>query len=232
MRLMSFMNSPILLERFLHPAAVDHTSGYASTHSPKSSSTLQHVPSSRQQILNFLRMHVVEFSQIDARALSLAFSTFAANSTMASYFHNYGRFEDSYYYGANGVEEKLEVSSHKSDIIIALNKDDETEKEIGVISKRSEEPQIESEEDQLLVLVKPPTISCILVKPYKGVERSVHIFSTLPTPLCWMIMMQQESFVLEVSNELPSLEESMHVALPKAIDAPFVVDISKGAGIT
>ncbi|KAK9121077.1 hypothetical protein Syun_018694 [Stephania yunnanensis] len=75
MRLMSYMNSSILFERFLHPAAVDHTSGYASAHSPKSSTNLQHVPSSRQHILNFLRMHIVEFSQIDARALVLLISS-------------------------------------------------------------------------------------------------------------------------------------------------------------
>ncbi|KAK9157448.1 hypothetical protein Scep_004022 [Stephania cephalantha] len=34
-----------------------------------------------------------------------------------------------------------------------------------------------------------------------------------------------------VPNELPSLKEGMHDALPKAIDAPFGVDISKGEGI-
>ncbi|KAK9121078.1 hypothetical protein Syun_018695 [Stephania yunnanensis] len=37
-------------------------------------------------------------------------------------------------------EETLEVSSHKPGIIITQNKDDEAEKEIGVISKRPEEP--------------------------------------------------------------------------------------------
>ncbi|KAK9088353.1 hypothetical protein Scep_027435 [Stephania cephalantha] len=40
------------------------------------------------------------------------------------------------------------------------------------------------------------------------------------------------SFVLEVPNELRTLKDGMHAALPKAIDAPFVVDISKGEGIT
>ncbi|KAK9130759.1 hypothetical protein Sjap_011246 [Stephania japonica] len=41
-----------------------------------------------------------------------------------------------------------------------------------------------------------------------------------------------KSFVLKVSVELPILKEGMHVSLPKVVDAPFVVDISKGEGIT
>ncbi|KAK9140677.1 hypothetical protein Scep_010358 [Stephania cephalantha] len=39
-------------------------------------------------------------------------------------------------------------------------------------------------------------------------------------------------FVLKVPNELPILKEGVHVALPEAIDAPFVDDVSKGEGIT
>ncbi|KAK9160989.1 hypothetical protein Syun_007330 [Stephania yunnanensis] len=35
-----------------------------------------------------------------------------------------------------------------------------------------------------------------------------------------------------VPNDLPSHKEGMHVALPKATDAPFVVDISKRDGTT
>ncbi|KAK9128755.1 hypothetical protein Syun_017552 [Stephania yunnanensis] len=41
-----------------------------------------------------------------------------------------------------------------------------------------------------------------------------------------------DSLVLEVPNELPILKEGVHAALPKYVDAPFVVDISKGDGIT
>ncbi|KAK9114555.1 hypothetical protein Syun_021352 [Stephania yunnanensis] len=67
-------------------------------------------------------------------------------------------------------EETLYVSSHEPDITIAQYDDDEAEKEIEVISERSEEPQIESKEDQPLVLVKPPTLPCIIDKPYTGVE--------------------------------------------------------------
>ncbi|KAK9092197.1 hypothetical protein Syun_027108 [Stephania yunnanensis] len=35
----------------------------------------------------------------------------------------------------------------------------------------------------------------------------------------------------EVPNELPILKEGVHTALPKYVDAPFVVDISKGEDI-
>ncbi|KAK9152896.1 hypothetical protein Sjap_000376 [Stephania japonica] len=41
-----------------------------------------------------------------------------------------------------------------------------------------------------------------------------------------------DSYVLEVPDELLNLKEGMSDELPKAIDAPFVVDISKGEGIT
>ncbi|KAK9105411.1 hypothetical protein Scep_022255 [Stephania cephalantha] len=40
------------------------------------------------------------------------------------------------------------------------------------------------------------------------------------------------SFMLEIPNELTSLKEGVHDALPKAIDVPFIIDISKGEGIT
>ncbi|KAK9142634.1 hypothetical protein Syun_012034 [Stephania yunnanensis] len=127
----------------------------------------------------------------------------------------------------------LEVLPIEPDMSIAPNDDDDVALEIGVISKRSEEPQIESKEDQPLVLVKPPTLPCIFDKPYTGVkvkERS-HIFYTANT----FVLEDHDvtdSFVLEVSNELPILKEGVHAALPKYVDAPFVVDISKGEGIT
>ncbi|KAK9147966.1 hypothetical protein Scep_006723 [Stephania cephalantha] len=131
------------------------------------------------------------------------------------------------------AHETLEVSSHEPDITIAQNKDDEVEKEIGVISERPEEQQKESKEDQPLVLVKPPTLPCIFVKPYKGVEvkELSQIFYIADT----FVLDDHdvtESFVLEVPDGLPSLKEGMPISLPKAIDAPFIVDISKGEGIS
>ncbi|KAK9098965.1 hypothetical protein Syun_026010 [Stephania yunnanensis] len=126
-------------------------------------------------------------------------------------------------------EETLYVSSHEPNITIAQYDDDEAEKEIEVISERSEEPQKENEKDQPLVLVKPPTLPCIFVRPCK-VERS-RIFHTADT----FVLDDHDStdsFVLEVPNELSILKEGVHDALPKYVDAPFGVDISKGEGIT
>ncbi|KAK9103194.1 hypothetical protein Sjap_020448 [Stephania japonica] len=130
-------------------------------------------------------------------------------------------------------EETLEVSLHEPYIEIAQNIEDEAEKEIEFISEWSEEPQKESKEDQPLVYVKPPTLPCILVEFKKGVvvkERS-QIFYNADT-----FMSNDhdatESFMLEVSDELSNMMECMPVALSKAIDASFVIDISKGEGIT
>ncbi|KAK9117766.1 hypothetical protein Sjap_016713 [Stephania japonica] len=130
-------------------------------------------------------------------------------------------------------EETVEVSFHEPDIIIAQNEAYEAEKEIDVILKRSEELQNESKEDQPLVLVKPPTLPCLPVKFKKWVvikERS------------WIFYMADtflsddddaiDSYVLEVPDELLHLKEGMYDELPKAIDASFIVDISKGEGIT
>ncbi|KAK9142378.1 hypothetical protein Syun_011778 [Stephania yunnanensis] len=127
----------------------------------------------------------------------------------------------------------LEVLQIESDISIAHNDDDEAAIEIGVISERPEEPQIESKEDQPLVLVKPPTLPCIFVKPYTGVAVKEHsqIFYTTDTFVLDNHDMI-DSFVLEVPNELPILKEGGHATLPKYVDAPFVVDISKGDHIT
>ncbi|KAK9139935.1 hypothetical protein Scep_009616 [Stephania cephalantha] len=104
---------------------------------------------------------------------------------------------------------------------------------IEVISGRLDEPLIESEEDQPLVLVKPPTLTCTFGKPYKGVElkEHLHIFYTANT----FVLDNHDgtnSFVLEVPNELPILKDGVHASLPKYVDAPFVVDISKGEAIT
>ncbi|KAK9115181.1 hypothetical protein Syun_021978 [Stephania yunnanensis] len=127
----------------------------------------------------------------------------------------------------------LEVLQTEPDMPIAPNDDDDIALEIGVISERPEDPQIENKEDQPLVLVKPPTLPCIFVKPYTGVEAKerLQIFYTADTFVLDDHDMT-DSFVLEVPNELPILKEGVHDALPKYVDAQFVVDISKGEGIT
>ncbi|KAK9128251.1 hypothetical protein Syun_017048 [Stephania yunnanensis] len=131
------------------------------------------------------------------------------------------------------TKQGLEVLQIESDISIAQNDDDEAEIEVGVISERPEEPQIESKEDQPLVVVKPPTLPCIFVKPYTRVEvkERSYIFYTADTFVLDDHDMT-DSFVLEVPNELPILKEGVPAALPKYVDAPFVVDISKREDIT
>ncbi|KAK9169502.1 hypothetical protein Syun_001642 [Stephania yunnanensis] len=130
------------------------------------------------------------------------------------------------------TSKECEVFQIKPEIVIALN-EEENEMKIYVISDKPEKSQIECEEDQPLVLVQPPTLPCTFGTPYKGVklkERS-HIFYTTDT----FVLDDPDaidSFMLEVPNELLNLKEGMYALMPKYVDAPFVVDINKGEGIT
>ncbi|KAK9162428.1 hypothetical protein Syun_003330 [Stephania yunnanensis] len=63
--------------------------------------------------------------------------------------------------------EECEVFQIEQEIIITLN-EGENEMKVDVISNKPEKPQIESEEDQPLVLVQPPTLPCTFGTPYKG----------------------------------------------------------------
>ncbi|KAK9121779.1 hypothetical protein Syun_019396 [Stephania yunnanensis] len=99
---------------------------------------------------------------------------------------------------------------------------------IDVNSDKLKKPQIESEEDQSLVLVQLPTLTCTFGTPYKGVEvrECLQIFYNADT----FVLDEPDtidSFVLEVTNELLNLKEGLHASLPKYVDAPFVIDISK-----
>ncbi|KAK9125543.1 hypothetical protein Scep_014389 [Stephania cephalantha] len=127
---------------------------------------------------------------------------------------------------------ECEVFQIEPETVIALN-EGENEMKIYVISDKPEKPQIENKEDQPLVLVQPPTLPCTFGTPYKGVEvkERSHIFYTAHT----FVLDDPDatySFVLEVPNELLNLKEGVHASLPKYVDAPFVVDISKGEGTT
>ncbi|KAK9145237.1 hypothetical protein Sjap_005140 [Stephania japonica] len=102
-------------------------------------------------------------------------------------------------------EETLDVSLHKLDITIAHIIYDEVEKDIEVISERQEEPQKEKEHSQIFYTADT----------FVSDDRDA-----------------TQSNVLVVPNELLSLKEGMPAKLPKAIDVPFIVDISKGEGIT
>ncbi|KAK9121127.1 hypothetical protein Syun_018744 [Stephania yunnanensis] len=105
------------------------------------------------------------------------------------------------------TSDECEVFQIEPEIVIALN-EGEDEMKIDVNSDKLEMPQIESEEDQLLVLIFYTADTFVLDEPD-------------------MI----DSFVLEVLDELLNLKEGMHASLPKHVDAPFAVDISKGEGI-
>ncbi|KAK9118998.1 hypothetical protein Scep_017091 [Stephania cephalantha] len=105
--------------------------------------------------------------------------------------------------------EGREVFRIEPEIIIAL--DEENGMKIDVISDKPEKPQIESEEDQPLVLVQPPTFPCTIGTPYKGVivrELSL-IFYTADT-FVLDDPNETDCFMLEVSNELLNLKEGAH----------------------
>ncbi|KAK9114101.1 hypothetical protein Syun_020898 [Stephania yunnanensis] len=67
------------------------------------------------------------------------------------------------------TSEECEVFQIEPEIVIALNAG-EDEIKIDVNLSKPKKPQIESEENQPLVLVQPPTLPCTLGKPYKVVE--------------------------------------------------------------
>ncbi|KAK9134065.1 hypothetical protein Scep_013593 [Stephania cephalantha] len=80
------------------------------------------------------------------------------------------------------TSEECDVFQIEPEIVIVLN-EGEDEMEIDVNSNMSEKPHIESEEDQLLVLVQPPTLPYTFGTPYKGVEvrERLQIFYTADT---------------------------------------------------
>ncbi|KAK9143377.1 hypothetical protein Syun_012777 [Stephania yunnanensis] len=130
------------------------------------------------------------------------------------------------------TSEECEVIQIEPEIVIALN-EGENEMNINVNSDKPEMPQIEREEDQPIVLVQPPTLPCTFGTPYKGVKirERLQIFNTTDT----FVLDDPDtidSFVLEVPDELLNLKDGVHASLPKYVDALFVVDISKGEGIT
>ncbi|KAK9151304.1 hypothetical protein Syun_009613 [Stephania yunnanensis] len=79
------------------------------------------------------------------------------------------------------TSEKREVFQIEPEIVIALN-EGEDEMKIDVNSDKPEKPQIESEENQPLVFMQPPTLPCTFGKPYKGVE--------VREPLCWTSLLR------------------------------------------
>ncbi|KAK9128440.1 hypothetical protein Syun_017237 [Stephania yunnanensis] len=129
------------------------------------------------------------------------------------------------------TSEECEVFQIEPEIVIALN-EGEDEMKIDVNLDKPEKRQIESEEDQPLVLVQPPTLPCTFSTSYKGVEvrERLQIFYTADT----FVLDNPDtidSFVLEIPDELLNLKEGVYASLPNYVDVSFVVDISKGEGI-
>ncbi|KAK9135746.1 hypothetical protein Syun_015076 [Stephania yunnanensis] len=122
-------------------------------------------------------------------------------------FHQSLSLEDMVIQVMERVQECQQIRN-EPDIVIALN-EGEDDMKIDVNSDKPEMPQIESEEDQLMVLIFYTADTFVLDDP-----------DTI------------DSFVLEVPDELLKLKEGVHDSLPNYVDAPFVVDISKGEGIT
>ncbi|KAK9106991.1 hypothetical protein Syun_023002 [Stephania yunnanensis] len=141
------------------------------------------------------------------------------------------------------ASKECEVFPIEPETVIALN-EGEDEMNIDVNSDKPEKPQIESEEDQPLLLVQPPTLPCTFGTPYKAVEvrERLQIFYNAdtfvldePDTIDSFVLDYPDtidSFVLEVPDELLNLKVGAHASSPKYVDATFIVDISKGDVIT
>ncbi|KAK9128647.1 hypothetical protein Syun_017444 [Stephania yunnanensis] len=92
------------------------------------------------------------------------------------------------------TSEECEVFQIEPEIFIALN-EGEDEMKIDINSDKPEMPQIESEEDQPLVLVQPPTLLCTFGTPYKGVEVRERL----------KIFYNADTFVLDETDTINSL---------------------------
>ncbi|KAK9121483.1 hypothetical protein Syun_019100 [Stephania yunnanensis] len=106
--------------------------------------------------------------------------------------------------------EECEIFQIEPKIVIALN-EGEDEMKIDVNSDKPEKPRIRARKTNLW--------------------EHLQIFYTADT----FVLDDPDtidSFVLEVPDELLNLKEGMHASLPNYVDASFVVDISKGDGIT
>ncbi|KAK9087703.1 hypothetical protein Syun_030097 [Stephania yunnanensis] len=99
---------------------------------------------------------------------------------------------------------------------------------------KPEMQQIESKEDQPLVLVRSPTLTYTYGTPYKGVEVRERLRDLLHADTFVLDERARYDRFIRVgsSDELLNTKEGMHASLPNYVDAPFVVDISKGEGIT
>ncbi|KAK9125465.1 hypothetical protein Scep_014311 [Stephania cephalantha] len=136
---------------------------------------------------------------------------------MASYPHYFGRFEDSHCYDVNG--ENVSVGTLKN---VEVNEVTQVEDYWSETTEGFEffqiEPDIviaqdeEEENDMKIEVVSERSGAAEREqgRPTSGVGETIHHLMHL------------------FQNELPNLKDGMPISLPKYVDAPFVVDISKG----
>ncbi|KAK9095748.1 hypothetical protein Sjap_021245 [Stephania japonica] len=172
----------------------------------------------------------------------------SGNSTMASYSYNYGRFEDSYYHGVNGVADIYESMRNQPsrDIIRFLLESEQdmdlTEKELDQWIEQKDQ-EAEEEMKSILQNISAEIVSAIPLKSvkvigvtpvedyYSETTQELEVFLSVVDIIIAKDEEEENEMKIEVPNELPILKEGMHASLPKAEDAPFIVDILKGEGI-
>ncbi|KAK9157923.1 hypothetical protein Scep_004497 [Stephania cephalantha] len=105
--------------------------------------------------------------------------------------------------------------------------------ETEVILERPYEPYEDSKENQPLVLMNPPPISCIFLEFETRMEHKGHL-EVLCGVDSYVLDGQDymETYLLEVQDELKTLKEGMPISLIKATEIPFVRDYSKLVGFT
>ncbi|KAK9094489.1 hypothetical protein Scep_025958 [Stephania cephalantha] len=138
--------------------------------------------------------------------------------------------EDEYFFE---LVDELEVLLSELNVIITKVHEEEAEMKNEVTLERPYDPYEESKEDQPLVLMNPPLVSCIFVEFKIGMEQKRYLEA-----LCGVDSYvlkgedYMETYSLEVVDELKTLKEGMFFSLPKATVIPFVRDYSKLVGVT
>ncbi|KAK9096288.1 hypothetical protein Sjap_021785 [Stephania japonica] len=167
------------------------------------------------------------------------------NFSMASYYHNYDRFEESYHHGMNGVGMEITtiLAMHRhnptSDTYSSMRNQPsrdiirfllETEQDMNLTEQELDQwieqrdQEAEEEIKSIFQKISAETMSAIPLESVKIFYMADTFVSNDDDAI--------DSYVLEVPDELLHLKEGMYDELRKAIDASFVLDISKGEGIT
>ncbi|KAK9111653.1 hypothetical protein Scep_019172 [Stephania cephalantha] len=110
--------------------------------------------------------------------------------------------------------------------------EEEAEKKVEVILEWPYEPYEENMENQLLVMMNPPSVSSILVEFELGMEQKGRL-EILCGVQNYVLDGQDymDTYVLKVQDELKILREGMPISLPKAMVILFVLDYSQVVGV-